>query len=40
MRGLDTEVRRIRKQIFREVANLAYTSENLKDDVEALPQNL
>ena len=37
MRGLDTEVRRIRKQIFREVANLAYTSENLKDDVEALP---
>ena len=37
MRGLDTEVRRIRRQIFREVANLAYTSENLKDDVEALP---
>ena len=40
MRGLDTEVRRIRKQIFREVANLAYTSENLKDDVEALPYKI
>ena len=40
MRGLDTEVRRIRKQIFKEVANLAYTSENLKDDVEALPYKI
>ena len=25
---------------FKEVANLAYTSENLKDDVEALPYSI
>ena len=32
MRGIDTQVRKIRRQVFKEVANLAYTSENLKDD--------
>ena len=36
MRGIDTQVRQIRRRVFKEVANLAYTSENLKDDVEAL----
>lgn len=39
-RGLDTEVRKTRKQIFKEVANLAYTSENIIDDLEALPYKL
>ena len=40
MRGIDTQVRKNRKRIFKEVANLAYTSENLKDDVEALPYKI
>ena len=29
MRGIDTEVRKSRKRIFKEVAKLAYDSENL-----------
>ena len=37
MRGIDTEVRKQRKRIFKEIANLAYNSENLTDDMEALP---
>ena len=32
MRGIDTEVRKSRKRIFKEVANLAYNSTNLTDD--------
>ena len=40
MRGIDTQVRQIRRRVFKEVANLAYTSENLKDDVEALPYSI
>ena len=40
MRGIETEVRRVRKQVFREVANLAYNSTNLSDDMEALPYKL
>ena len=34
MRGIDTQVRVTRRRIFKEVANLAYHSENLKDDIE------
>ncbi len=37
MRGIDTEVRKQRKRIFKEIADLAYNSENLTDDMEALP---
>jgi [FeFe] hydrogenase (group B1/B3) len=40
MRGIDTQVRKIRRRIFKEVAYLAYHSENLKDDVEALPYKI
>ena len=40
MRGIDTQVRKDRRRIFKEVANLAYTSTNLKDDVEALPYKI
>lgn len=40
MRGIDTQVRRMRKRIFKEVANLAYKSKNLKDDMEALPYKI
>ncbi len=40
MRGIDTEVRKVRRKVFREVANLAYTSQNLTEDMEALPYKL
>ena len=40
MRGIDTPVRQNRRRVFREVADLAYHSENLKDDMEALPYKI
>ncbi len=40
MRGIDTEVRKIRRRVFTEIANLAYDSDNLKDDMEALPYTI
>ncbi|MCM1568919.1 MAG: 4Fe-4S dicluster domain-containing protein [Roseburia sp.] len=40
MRGIDTPVRQIRRRVFKEVANLAYESTNLKDDMEALPYKI
>ena len=40
MRGIDTQVRKRRRRVFKEVANLAYTSQNLKDDCEALPYKI
>ena len=36
MRGIDTPVRQRRRRVFKEVANLAYNSTNLKDDMEAV----
>ena len=40
MRGIDTQVRKIRQRIFKEVANLAYTSKDLIGDMEALPYEI
>ncbi len=40
MRGIDTPVRQRRRRVFREVADLAYHSQNLKDDMEALPYKI
>ena len=40
MRGIDTPVRERRRRVFKEVANLAYHSTNLKDDMEALPYKI
>lgn len=40
MRGIDTPVRQRRRRVFMEVAKLAYTSQNLKDDMEALPYRI
>ena len=40
MRGIDTEVRKARRRVFKEVADLAYHSENLIDDMEALPYKI
>ncbi len=40
MRGIKTQVREGRRQVFKEVAKLAYHSENLIDDMEALPYKI
>ncbi len=40
MRGLDTQVRKYRRRIFQEISNLAYTSTDIVDDIEALPYKI
>ena len=40
MRGIDTQVRKVRRRIFKEVASIAYHTNNLIDDIEALPYKL
>lgn len=40
MRGLDTQVRKYRRQIFKEIAYLAYHSKNIVNDIEALPYKI
>lgn len=40
MRGINTPVRQIRREIFREVSKVAYESENINDDIEAIPYKL
>lgn len=40
MRGIDTKVRQTRRRIFKEVTDLAYHSEDLINDVEALPYKI
>ena len=40
MRGIDTPVRQIRREIFREVAKVAYESKNINNDIEAIPYKL
>lgn len=40
MRGIDTQVRKVRRRVFKEIADLAYHSENLHDDMEALPYKI
>lgn len=37
MRGLDTPVTRLRKQVFKEIAKVAYSSKNIYDAIEAIP---
>ncbi|MFI3237269.1 MAG: 4Fe-4S dicluster domain-containing protein [Lachnospiraceae bacterium] len=40
MRGIDTEVRKDRKDVFKAIAKLAYESTDIKADMEALPYKL
>jgi len=40
MRGIETQVRLTRRRIFKEIAELAYHSDNLIDDMEALPYKI
>ena len=37
MRGLNTPISQLRKQVFVEVAKVAYESENVNNDIEAIP---
>ena len=42
IRGLDTTVRKIRRQVFEEVARLGFTveDENLREEMEAIPYRM
>ena len=40
MRGIDTPIRQIRRRVFEEVARVAFESDNLNDDIEALPYTI
>lgn len=40
MRDIVTNVRRLRKQVFTEVANVAYHSDNINNDIEAIPYKI
>ena len=40
MRGLETDVRRLRKSVFVKIAEIAYESENLIDDIESIPYEI
>ena len=40
IRGLDTSVKRLRKQVFTEVARVAWESDNINEDIEAIPYKI
>lgn len=40
MRGIDTPVSQLRKKVFVEVAKVAYESENINNDIEAIPYKI
>lgn len=40
MRGIETPITKIRKQVFTEVAKIAFESNNVNDDIEALPYKI
>lgn len=40
IRGLDTSVKRLRKQVFTEVAHVAWESDNINEDIEAIPYKI
>ncbi len=42
MRGIDTPVRKVRRQVFKEIARIAFesTSETLTDEIEAVPYKI
>ena len=40
MRGIETPITKIRRQVFTEVAKVAFESENINDDIEAIPYRI
>ncbi|HIT85132.1 MAG TPA: 4Fe-4S dicluster domain-containing protein [Candidatus Ornithomonoglobus intestinigallinarum] len=40
MRGIETPITKIRRAVFREVARVAFESDNINDDIEAIPYKI
>lgn len=40
MRGIETPIREIRRKVFTEVAKVAFYSNNINDDIEAIPYKI
>lgn len=40
MRGIETPIKKLRRQVFTEVAKVAFDSENVNDDIEAIPYKI
>ena len=40
MRGIETPITKLRRQVFTEVAKVAFDSKNLNDDIEAIPYKI
>ena len=40
MRGIETPITKIRRSVFREVARVAFESDNINDDIEAIPYKI
>lgn len=40
MRGIETPIKKLRKQVFTEVARVAFDSQNINDDIEAIPYKI
>ena len=40
MRGIETPITKLRRQVFTEVARVAFDSKNLNDDIEAIPYKI
>ena len=37
MRGIETPIKTLRQKVFTEVAKVAFDSQNINDDIEAIP---
>jgi [FeFe] hydrogenase (group B1/B3) len=40
MRGIETEITKLRRKVFTEVARVAFESDNINDDIEAIPYKI
>lgn len=40
MRGIETPIKKLRKRVFTEVAKVAFESNNINDDIEAIPYKI
>jgi len=40
MRGIQTPIKKLRKQVFTEVAKVGFESKNINDDIEAIPYKI
>ena len=40
MRGIETPITKLRRKVFTEVARVAFESDNINDDIEAIPYKI